>query len=113
WRYSYNLRGLYETPALPEDSATWTPDRKLVDEIVQRARTDGRTILTEFESKQVLSAYGIPIAATFIATDASAAVKSAERLGYPVVLKPYSETITHKTDVGGVQLNLGSAEAVE
>jgi acetyltransferase len=113
WQYSYNLRGLYETPSLPEDSADWTPDRKLVEDIVTRVRASGRDILTEFESKQVLAAYGIPTAATFIATDAAAAVKAAAQIGYPVVLKLYSETITHKTDVGGVQLNLGSAEAVE
>jgi acetyltransferase len=113
WRYSYNLKGLYETPSLPEDSADWTPDRKLVEEIVGRVRASGRTILTEFESKQVLAAYGIPIAATVIATDAAAAAKAAGQIGYPVVLKLYSESITHKTDVGGVQLNLGSAEAVE
>jgi acetyltransferase len=113
WQYSYNLRGLYETPSLPEDSADWTPDRKLVEGILTRVRASGRDILTEFESKQVLAAYGIPTAATFIATDAVAAVKAAEKIGYPVVLKLYSETITHKTDVGGVQLNLGSAEAVE
>jgi acetyltransferase len=113
WQYSYNLRGLYETPSLPEDSADWTPDRKLVEDIVGRVRASGRDILTEFESKQVLAAYGIPTAATFIATDAAAAVKAAGQIGYPVVLKLYSETITHKTDVGGVQLNLGSAEAVE
>jgi acetyltransferase len=113
WQYSYNLKGLYETPAMPEDSADWAPDRKQVEDIVGRVRASGRTILTEFESKQVLAAYGIPIAATFVATDAAAAVKAAALIGYPVVLKLYSETITHKTDVGGVQLNLGSAEAVE
>ena len=81
--------------------------------ILRRARSEGRTILTEFESKQVLAAYGIPIAQTIIATDAAAAVKAADQIGYPVVLKLYSETITHKTDVGGVQLNLANAEAVE
>jgi acetyltransferase len=112
WRYSYNLKALYETPALPEDSADWTPDRKLVDDIIKKSRSEGRTILTEFESKQVLSAYGIPTAQTIIATDADAAAKAADQIGYPIVLKIYSETITHKTDVGGVQLNLGSAEAV-
>src|SRR5690349_3992843 len=48
WRYSYNLKGLYETPSMPEDSAEWTPDRKLVDEIVQHSRAHGRAILTEF-----------------------------------------------------------------
>jgi acetyltransferase len=113
WQYSYNLRGLYETPAMPEDSADWTPDRKLVQDIVSRVRGERREILTEFESKQVLAAYGIPTAATYIATDAAAAVKCAAKIGYPVVLKLYSETITHKTDVGGVQLNLQSAEGVE
>jgi acetyltransferase len=112
WQYSYNLKGLYETPAMPEESADWTPDRKLVAEIIGRVRGEGRTILTEFESKQLLAAYGIPTAATYIATDEAAAVKAAEKIGFPVVLKLYSETITHKTDVGGVQLNLGSAEAV-
>ena len=113
WQYSYNLKGLYETPAMPEDSAGWTPDRKLVGDITDRVRHEGRTILTEFESKQVLAAYGIPVAQTFIATDSAAAVKAANQLGYPIVLKLYSETITHKTDVGGVQLNLGDADAVE
>jgi acetyltransferase len=113
WQYSYNLKALYETPAMPEDSADWTPDRKLVEQIVQKSRGEGRTILTEFESKQVLSAYGIPTAQTIIATNAAAAVNAAGLIGYPVVLKLYSETITHKTDVGGVQLNLGDAEAVQ
>src|SRR5436190_6615364 len=53
WQYAYNLRGLYETPAMPEESADWTPDRKLVDEIIGRVRGERRTILTEFESKQL------------------------------------------------------------
>ena len=113
WRYSYNLKSLYETPDMPEESASWTPDRKLVGDIIKRARDENRTILTEFESKQLLAAYGIPTAQTIIATDAAAAMKAADQIGYPVVLKLYSETITHKTDVGGVQLNLGSAEAVD
>ncbi len=113
WQYSYNLKSLYETPAMPQDSADWSPDRELVESTVQNARNEGRTILTEFESKQVLAAYGIPVARTVIAATAAEAVKAAEGIGYPVVLKLYSETITHKTDVGGVQLNLGSAEAVD
>jgi acetyltransferase len=113
WRYSYNLKSLYETPSIAEESADWTPDRKLADQIIQKSRGEGRTILTEFESKQVLSAYGIPTAQTIIATGAEAAVTAAGQIGYPVVLKLYSETISHKTDVGGVQLNLGDAEAVK
>jgi acetyltransferase len=113
WQYSENLKALYETPAMPEDSLAWTPDRKLVASLVEKARGENRTILTEFESKQVLAAYGIPIAKTIIAANASEAVKAANEIGYPIVLKLYSETITHKTDVGGVQLNLGNADAVE
>ncbi len=113
WQYSDNLKALYETPALPEDSLDWTPDRKLVKELVEKARQEGRSILTEFESKQVLAAYGIPIAKTIIAANADQAVTAANEIGYPIVLKLYSETITHKTDVGGVQLNLGNAEAVD
>jgi acetyltransferase len=112
WQYSTNLKALYETPAIPEESAGWTHDRKLVGEIIERVRGEGRSILTEFESKQVLAAYGIPVAQTVIAADSAAAVDAAGKMGYPVVLKLYSETITHKTDVGGVALNLGSAEAV-
>lgn len=113
WRYSYNLRGLYETPALPEDSADGAPDRKLADQIIQKARREGRTLLNEFESKQLLSAYGIPVTRTVIARSEAEAVQAAESIGYPVVVKLYSETITHKTDVGGVRLNLCGPEAVQ
>ncbi len=112
WQYADNLKALYQTPEMPQDSATWTPDRKLVESIIAASRAEGRTILTEFESKQVLAAYGIPVAKTIIAASSAEAVKAAGEIGYPIVLKLYSETITHKTDVGGVQLNLGTAEAV-
>ncbi|MCA9915237.1 MAG: GNAT family N-acetyltransferase, partial [Anaerolineae bacterium] len=75
----------------------------------------GRTILTEYESKEVLRAYHIPITPMKIAEDtesADDAVAYAEEMGYPVVLKLNSRTVTHKTDVGGVQLNLKDADAV-
>ncbi|HEX3743531.1 MAG TPA: bifunctional acetate--CoA ligase family protein/GNAT family N-acetyltransferase [Bryobacteraceae bacterium] len=112
WQYSYNLKGLYETPAIAEESADWRPDRQLVEEILLKVRSEGRTVLSEFESKRVLAAYGIPVAQAVLAADAGAAVDVAAEIGYPVVLKLYSETITHKSDAGGVQLNLGDAEAV-
>ncbi len=111
WRYTYNLRALYETPALMADQADATA-RSKAGAIIQVARKSGRTILTEFESKQLLSAYGIPTVDTRIANSEDQAVKLADDIGYPVVLKLYSETITHKTDVGGVQLNLRNAAAV-
>ncbi|MGB8647133.1 MAG: bifunctional acetate--CoA ligase family protein/GNAT family N-acetyltransferase [Anaerolineae bacterium] len=111
WRYTQNQRGLYETPSLAEAGENGT-DRTAADKIIAEVRKGGRTILTEFESKQLLAAYGIPIVQTIIATSPEDACKFAEQIGYPVVLKLYSETITHKTDVGGVQLNLTDADDV-
>jgi acetyltransferase len=104
WRYSYVLRGLYETPVLREEEGG--PDRKLAQQILETARTAGRTLLTEVESKHLLAAYGLATVPTEVArTEDEAAVK-ANATGYPVAVKLLSETITHKTDVGGVQLNL-------
>ncbi|WP_066382256.1 bifunctional acetate--CoA ligase family protein/GNAT family N-acetyltransferase [Anabaena sp. CA = ATCC 33047] len=113
WQSSYNLRGIYETPVLPTiDAGTGIPYCNLVENIISSARQAGRTILTEYESKQILAAYGIPTVTTCVATTEDEAVQCAENMGYPVVLKLYSQTITHKTDVGGVQLNLQDADAV-
>ena len=111
WHYNENLRQLYETPAMADDS-NGTIDREKAAAIIAEVRKSGRTILTEFESKKLLAAYGIPTVETHIALTENDAVKEAARLGFPVVLKLYSETITHKTDVGGVQLNLRTADAV-
>lgn len=111
WRYTSNLQALYETPvfagALPLDG----PRR--VGEIITAARQQNRNILTEHESKQILEAYEIPVTATKIAATAGEAVAAAEQLGYPVVLKLHSRTVTHKSDRGGVKLNLANAGAVE
>jgi acetyltransferase len=84
-----------------------------VQKIIENARTAGRALLTEHESKQVLAAYGIPTVSSQIANTAGEAVEAASGIGYPVVLKLHSETVTHKTDVGGVHLNLKDADAVQ
>lgn len=110
WRYSYNLRALYETPALTKDEDGLRPEA--AGAIVAAARSAGRTLLNEQESKRLLAAYGIPTVATEIAADADAAVRAANAIGYPVVLKIFSSTITHKTDVGGVRLNLATDHSV-
>jgi len=110
-RYTENLRTLYETP-IPADGGEEV-DRERAAQIIQAVRDSGRTILTEYESKQLLSCYGIPTVDTRITKNVDEAVEAAEAIGYPVVLKIHSETITHKTDVGGVQLNLGNAKAVQ
>lgn len=112
WRYTYNLKGIYETPILPPTSPEHDEKLAQIEKMIQEVRASGRTILTETESKQVLTAYDIPTIPMHIAATEDEAVKAADTLGYPVVLKLHSETITHKTDVGGVKLNLEDAEAV-
>ncbi|NJL00193.1 MAG: bifunctional acetate--CoA ligase family protein/GNAT family N-acetyltransferase [Spirulinaceae cyanobacterium RM2_2_10] len=112
WRYSYNLRGLYETPALLSEEGDEAPNSQKAAQILNQVRGEGRRLLTEFESKQLLSAYGIPTVETRLAQDAEGAIAEAEAIGYPVVLKLNSTTITHKTDVGGVKLRLQTAAAV-
>jgi acetyltransferase len=110
WQYTYNLRGIYETPALPTGDSG--PDRERARSIIDSVRREGRAILTEYESKKLLESYGIPTTPTEVATTADEAVKIANRMGYPVVLKLYSLTITHKTDVGGVALNIRNEDSV-
>ncbi|MDJ0693555.1 bifunctional acetate--CoA ligase family protein/GNAT family N-acetyltransferase [Mastigocoleus sp. MO_188.B34] len=112
WHYSYNLRSIYETPVLPNNGDGDFPDRALAEKIISSARKAGRTLLTEAESKELLAAYGIPTVTTHIAVGVEEAVKVAGEIGYPVVVKLFSETITHKTDVGGVRLNLHTPDEV-
>ena len=109
WRYSRNLDALYETPTLSQGVGI---KRANAEKILRNARSAGRTLLTEFESKQFLAAYGIPVVETKIATSAKEAVDLAQKIGGAVVLKVHSETITHKSDVEGVKLNLQGANAV-
>lgn len=112
WRYQKRLQSLYETPFLPEESEESRQKISDITHLLADVRQTGRTILTEYESKQVLASYGIPTVETRLATSADEAVAIAEEMGYPVVLKLNSETITHKTDVGGVRLDLATASEV-
>jgi acetyltransferase len=111
WKYNDNLQALYETVSLSREDIS-NADRDTASQIIQHARRSGRLLLTEAESKALLAAYGIPTTPTLIAETEDEAVTKAEELGYPVVLKLHSETITHKTDVGGVQLDLSDKRAV-
>jgi len=110
--YAENLHSLYETPVLATSGESEPIDRERAAQIINSVHAADRTILTEFESKQLLAAYGIPTVDTRIAHCEDEAIRIAGEIGYPVVLKLHSETITHKTDVGGVQLNLATPEAV-
>ena len=111
WKYTDNLQALYETVSLRHDTDAKL-DREAASAIIQGARRSKRLLLTEAESKALLASYGIPTVPTIIAKSADEATAKAKELGYPVVLKLHSETITHKTDVGGVQLNLKDEQAV-
>ena len=111
WKYTDNLQALYETVRFTKDAASKL-DRDTAASIIENARNSDRLLLTEAESKELLKAYGIPTVPTHIATSADDAVAVAKEMGFPVVLKLHSETVTHKTDVGGVQLNLNDDQAV-
>jgi acetyltransferase len=113
WRYNYNLRGLYETPLVADDAAGLNARREKGRELLGRALAGNRTLLTEVESKEILGFYGIPTVPTHVAKSEEEAARRAEEIGYPVVLKIHSETITHKTEVDGVKLNLRGAEEVQ
>jgi acetyltransferase len=111
WQYSDALRALYETPAL-NNLHHGGDAQQAVHGLLDGALASGRTLLTEPESKQLLATYDIPTVQTVTATDSDQAIHAARTIGYPVVLKLLSKTITHKTDVGGVKLNLQSDTAV-
>ena len=109
-QYRRNQELLYETPlALPEDQR---PDAEQVRRLIAAARAAGRTLLTEAEAKDLLAAYGLPVTPTVACRTADEAAAAAGRIGFPVVLKLLSTRITHKSDVGGVQLNLADEQAV-
>lgn len=80
--------------------------------VIERAQAEGRTLLNEVESKQLLEEAGIPTTKAGLATSEDEAVALADRAGYPVVLKIMSPDIAHKSDAGGVALNLADAAAV-
>ncbi len=88
------------------------PDRDTVRRLLAQVRAAGRSSLTEDEAAAVLNAYGIPIAQARVAADAASAAEAASALGPPVVLKVRSPDLPHKTDVGGVVLDLDSPDAV-
>ncbi len=85
----------------------------MITTILAEAKREGRKVLTEFEAKEVLKAAGIPVVETVLASSREEALNAARRLGFPVVLKVCSPEIVHKTDVGGVWLNLSSEAEVE
>jgi acetyltransferase len=108
--YARNLEILHETPKdLPLE---FTLDRQRLRGVFDTILSEGGEILSENVSKAFLESYEIPVTKAQAARTADEAVEVAHHLGYPVVLKIHSPQITHKTDVGGVMLNVGSDEKV-
>nr|HAT8714854.1 GNAT family N-acetyltransferase [Legionella jordanis] len=108
--YHRNQQLLLQVPApMAYPGESDTAGAQLIIEAVSAER---RKILTPMESKAILKAFGIPINSTILARTASEALIAAESLGFPVVMKIHAPEITHKQDVGGVQLNIRNAESV-
>src|SRR6185436_8361578 len=100
WRYADNLRSLYETPIPSANADDLQSGRARANALIESVKKAGRTILTEAESKELLGCYKIPTVVTKVAKTEAEAAKLAKEIGFPIVVKLYSETITHKTDVG-------------
>jgi acetyltransferase len=106
YQYKRNLELLYETPEeLPVDVA---PPKRPLTVIIRNAVRENRDLLTEVEAKTLLEYYGIPVVKTLVATSVDQAAAIASQIGYPIVLKILSSQVAHKTDVGGVALDIAS-----
>ncbi len=112
WRYQKRLRSLYETPHLPTGADEASLKRFLTGEMINEVRESGRTMLTDYESKRILDAYGIPAVEEHLALSASEAVARADECGYPVFLRSYSTAETEQTLREQAQLRLEDAEHV-
>ncbi len=110
YSYKHNLEMLQEIP--PKLEASLEFDRSAAKAIIERALTEKTTMLTEIESKALLKAYGIPTNHTEVARSPEDAMRLAQEIGYPVVMKIHSRDIVHKSDARGILLNLYNEEQV-
>jgi acetyltransferase len=108
--YSRNLETLYETPQ--DVPVEFTVDRNKLREDFNQVIKDKEPVLSEEVSKTIIESYGIQTTRPYLAMYAEKAVKIANKIGFPVVMKIYSPDITHKSDIGGVLLNLNDDRQV-
>jgi acetyltransferase len=106
-----NQAQLFQVPVANEGDEP-RPDLAAAAAIRHRAIAEGRALLTEHEAKALLAAFGLPVPKSIISKDRESAVAAAREIGFPAVLKLHSPDITHKSDVGGVRLNLQNADMV-
>jgi acetyltransferase len=109
WKYDENLKALYETPSL---AGIDTHDRTAARRAIDSARAAGREWLSSDECAQVAAAYGVPLVRSAIANDGDEAVRAADAIGYPVAVKLRSSVLVHKTDIGGVRLDISDLTGV-
>jgi len=108
YNYSRNLKLLYETPtAIPTE---FKPKREENKTLINKVINNKRIVLTEYEAKQLLSNYDIPILKNAVAESANEAEEIGAKIEFPIAMKISSPDILHKTDVGGVRLNINSAK---
>ncbi len=110
YEYTRNLELLYETP--PEEPMEFKPDRKKARALIRQVQAEGRQQMMESESKALLSCYQLPVTNFQLAQNEAEAVAFAEQCGYPVAMKVASPDLYHKSDIGGVQLDLPDEAAV-
>jgi len=111
YNYIRNLELLHETPE--ELVSEIIPNREKLNSIIDNAYSEGNLVLSERESKEFMSEYGINTNPVVLAKTKEEASKASEEMGYPVVLKIESPDITHKTDADGVMLSIYNKEEVE
>ena len=111
-RHGDNLRTMYETPTLPPGTDDDDARKLDGDAIIRQAQTEGRVALDEVESRALLTAHGLAMIETRVATHEDEAVEAAEAIGWPVVVRLHSRTITRKAEIGGVRLHLKTPRAV-
>jgi acetyltransferase len=107
-----NQAQLMQVPPAGSEIDEAPPDLDAAGALRERAAAEGRAVLTEHESKALLSAFGLPVPRSLIASTREEAIAAARDIGFPVVVKLHSPDITHKSDVGGVRLDLQNAEMV-
>lgn len=109
--YQQNQQLLLQTPG-PLEGKRAEPDVARARAVIGQALADGRGVLSERAAKAVLAAFNIPVNQAFLAETEEQAIALADKIGYPVVLKIDSPDIFYKSDIGGVELNIGTASAL-
>ena len=107
--YRRNQAQLLEVPSATASSVDWKADLSAARSIRDAALSQGRELLSESEAKRLLAAFGLPVPRSVIAATRERAMEAAQEIGFPVVIKIHSPDITHKSDVGGVRLDLQNA----